>query len=266
MKSMIGAMQFVGNRFHSNLIATSLFFLLPCFTRAQNVSDPIAQGEKVFNQTCATGYCHGVKGAAGGAPRLFSRGFDREFINTTVTHGISGTPMPAFETSLDRQALAAVVAYVASLNGIANPSTVDSPPPAVKFSPEESRGHDLFFDATRGFARCSTCHEVNRVGIPVATPIADVPRDAAALRNLATPSVHTATLNGESMPVLVVSEGKRRTIVYDLTVAPPVLRTVDPPAIRIATGSSWKHANLAGTYTDAELSAILTYLRAVIRP
>ena len=37
----------------------------------------LARGEQVFAKTCATGYCHGVKGQSSGAPRLAGRGFDR---------------------------------------------------------------------------------------------------------------------------------------------------------------------------------------------
>ena len=231
---------------------------------AQEAADVTARGEQVFNRTCATGYCHGVKGIAGGAPRLVARGFDRAFIETTVTRGISGTAMPAFASSLDRDDLTAVIAYVAGLNGAGSLPAVAAHA-ASALSPEEARGHDLFFDATRSFARCSTCHEVGSVGIPVATPIAKIPASVQELRTLATPAVRTATLNGESMPVLVVSEGKRRIIVYDLTSAPPVLRTQDPASIRLSEGSSWKHSALMGSYNDSELTSILAYLRAVIR-
>lgn len=232
--------------------------------RAQEGADVTARGEQVFNRTCATGYCHGVRGVAGGAPRLVARGFDRVFIETTVTRGISGTAMPAFASSLDRADLNAVIAYVASLNGASSSAAVAAKDAAV-LSPEAAHGRELFFDATRSFARCSTCHEVGGVGIAVATPIARVPASVQQLRGLATPAVQSATINGESMPVLVVSAGKLRTIVYDLTSAPPVLRTQDPASIQLREGSSWKHSALMGSYSDSELAAILVYLRAAIR-
>jgi mono/diheme cytochrome c family protein len=37
---------------------------------AQNLPDVLKQGEKVFSGTCSTGYCHGVRATAAGAPRL----------------------------------------------------------------------------------------------------------------------------------------------------------------------------------------------------
>ena len=127
-------------------------------------------------------------------------------------------------------------------------------PPEPPLSPEAERGRALFFDAVRGFGRCSTCHEVNGIGISVTTPIAKIPADAAALRALATPDVRTATVDGEAMPALIVSQGKTRALFYDLTSAPPVLRTVDPGALKVAEGSAWRHASVIGAYNDAELA------------
>ena len=220
----------------------------------------VQEGETLFNQTCAAGYCHGAKGVAGGAPRLAARGFDQAFINTTVSRGVPGTAMTAFAGTMSRPELAAVVAYVAALNGIAAPGQVSAAP---SVSGEALRGRDLFSDALRGFARCSTCHEANGLGIAVAAPLEKVPASVAALRALATPQVRTATWDGESMPALVMNQGKL-TIFYDLTSAPPVLRTLDPAAVRIADGSAWRHASVIGAYADAELGAILTFLRAVV--
>src|SRR5581483_3775392 len=59
--------------------------------------DAVKHGEQVFAKTCATGYCHGVKGTSSGAPRLAGRGFTQAYINGVVTRGIEGTGMPAFE-------------------------------------------------------------------------------------------------------------------------------------------------------------------------
>ena len=102
------------------------------------------------------------------------------------------------------------------------------------------------------------------MGIPVATPIGTVPADVAALRALATPHVQTATAGGESMPALVLNQGKQRTVFYDLTSVPPVRRTVEGE-VKIADGSSWKHAAAIASYNDADLTSILTFLRAVVK-
>ncbi len=221
------------------------------------------QGEKIFNQTCATGYCHGSKGATGGAPRLAARGFDQAYISAMIARGIPGTAMPAFGATLSRGDLNAVTAYVSALNGISGSTTRTS----VKvLSPDAARGRELFFEAARSFGRCATCHEMNGMGIPVATPIAVVPPNVASLRTLATPHVRTAVVEGETMPVLVVSEGKRGTILYDLTSSPPVQRSLEPGTVKLTEGSSWKHASAMTSYNDADLAAILSYLRATVQP
>jgi hypothetical protein len=124
----------------------------------------------------------------------------------------------------------------------------------------------LFTEATRSFGRCSTCHEVGGLGIPVAAPIARVPESAAALKALATPNVKTGVTGNESMPALVLSESKQGTLFYDLTSAPPVQRNAVPGSVKFTDGSNWRHSSMIGSYSDAELAAILTYLRAVIKP
>jgi mono/diheme cytochrome c family protein len=227
-------------------------------------------GEKVFAQSCATGYCHGARGTPAGAPRLAGRGFEQSYITNTIMRGLPGTAMPAFGTTLLRADLIAVITYVSNLNGITNAVINLGPggpgPSEPALTPQAERGRALFFDAVRSFGRCSTCHEVNGVGISVATPISRIPADAAGLRALATPDVHTATVAGEAMPALIVSQTKAHTLFYDMTSVPPVLRTVDPAAVKITEGSSWRHAAVIGAYNDSELSSILVFLREAIKP
>ncbi len=101
----------------SRLGAVALVLAVSCGAQ----SPVLKQGEQVFAKSCATGYCHGVKGGSSGAPRLAGRGFNQTYINNVVTRGIPGTGMASFTAVLSRADLMAVVAYVATLNGIANP-------------------------------------------------------------------------------------------------------------------------------------------------
>src|SRR5271166_4058302 len=124
-----------------------LLTLLPIVMSAQ---DLVTRGADIYNKTCATGYCHGMKGAQSGAPRLASRGFDEAYITQVVRSGISGTAMPAFGNVLPYPDVFAVVAYVASLNGITpsrNPLVERGPPPRTLPS-DATRGRSLFFAAT----------------------------------------------------------------------------------------------------------------------
>lgn len=236
---------------------------------AQSPEDVTKHGEQVFNRSCATGYCHGQKGLAAGAPRLAARGFDKAYIDSTINRGLPGTSMPGFAGSLSRSDLDSVMAYVANLNGIAYspPSPAEgAAQPKEALSTDAKRGQELFSDALRGFQRCSTCHEVNAIGMPVATPIASVPANAQALRGLATPSVRTAVFENQTMPALLVSNGSRGVLFYDLTTAPPVLHTAQPGTVTWRDGSDWKHSSVGGSYSDAELNLILVYLRSAVQP
>lgn len=245
------------------------FFLLvwfPVIAVAQTPTDTLKQGADVFAKTCANGYCHGDQGVGGGAPRLAARGFDQAFITNTVTRGIPNTAMQSFANSLSRADLTAVISYVAKLNGVSTPMlqlTVPPPDTQLALSAPAARGRELFSDAVRGFGRCSTCHEVNGIGIPVAAPIALIPQTAGALKSLSTPRVSTVTVSGDAMSALVLARKAQAVTFYDLTSPSPVLRTELPAAVQIRDGSNWRHASVIGSYTDAELSSILEYLGAV---
>lgn len=238
---------------------------------SQDSAVRVKQGGEVFAKTCATGYCHGARGGSGGAPRLAGRGFNQSYIAGVVVRGIPDGGMPSFARRLPPADLAAVIAYVASLNGVVNPNpafgeTDGSETPEHKLNGEAAQGALLFKQALRGFGRCSTCHEVGGFGISVASPITQVPASAAALKAIATPGVKTAALDGESMPALVLSDTKQGALFYDLGITPPVQRNTLPGAAKFSDGSTWRHSSVIGAYSDAELDEILTYLRAAIQP
>ncbi|OGT83084.1 MAG: hypothetical protein A3H91_14545 [Gammaproteobacteria bacterium RIFCSPLOWO2_02_FULL_61_13] len=249
-------------------------FFLTVLLAASPVADDAAlqasleRGEQLFAMTCATGYCHAVGGGAGGGgARLAARGFTQDYIRTVATEGRAGTAMPGFKDRLSAAELDAVVAYVATLNGIERPdigAAGDAAATAVSaLSEPAEKGRVLFHDSLRGFARCATCHQVRGSGVPAAEPITRVPADARELHALATPNVATVTIEGESMPGLVVSRGERGVLFYDLTLPPPVLRTVAAGGVAIEPGSRWRHADVIRSYSDAELLLILEYLREI---
>jgi mono/diheme cytochrome c family protein len=246
----------------------SIFFLLPAaaFAQGSAQSNMAARGLDIFNKTCATGYCHGTKGTAGGAPRLAARGFDEAYITQTIRLGLPGTGMPAFG-NLERADLLAVVAYVDSLNGItpaANPGLAAGPA-RPKLAPDAQRGRELFSDQVRGLTRCSICHQADGIGIAVTLPLASVPDSVAALRQIATPQVETATAEGDTFPALVLNRNGAQTKLYDLTVTPPVLRTFGKGVVTFKAGSSWNHRSMLSPYNEQELESILIFLRAVTK-
>jgi mono/diheme cytochrome c family protein len=200
---------------------------------------------------------------------LVGRHFDQAYITNVVTRGIPDTGMPSFATRLPRPDLVAVIAYVATLNGITSPNVGMGGAATVSnrsaLTGEAARGARLFSDAVRSFGRCSTCHEVGDVGTSVAAPIAKAPATVQELKALATPNVKAGTIDSESMPVLVLSEGRRNTVFYDLTSVPPVQRNAEPGTFKFTGGTNWRHSAVITAYDDSELSAILAYLHAVIK-
>jgi mono/diheme cytochrome c family protein len=185
------------------------------------------------------------------------------YITNKITNGVDGAGMPAFGKTLPKADLDAVVSYIASLNGVTSGKAAAVTP--VVLGTQGKQGEKLFRDAVRGFGRCSTCHLVGNYGIAVAAPIHAVPTTVAALKSLATPRVVTATVEGEAMPALIVAKKSTEVTFYDLTVPPPVLRIVAPASFTSTEGSGWRHANVIDAYNDAELTAILAYLRAAAR-
>lgn len=252
-------------------VRAGLLLLIPALVYGQgrgSAPDLLARGLDIFNKTCATGYCHGVKGTAGGAPRLAARGFDDAYLSQVVRMGIPGTGMPAFAAALERADLLAVVAYVDSLNGVTppvNPAFAGGPA-ARKLAPDAQHGRELFADQVRSFNRCSTCHQVDGIGISVALPFSSVPDSVAALRQIATPQIETATAEGQTFPALILNKGGVQAKLYDLTSPPPVLRTFPKGAVAFREGSTWRHEAMLAGYTDRDLEAILTFLRAVVKP
>lgn len=246
----------------------ALLLLLPAVALAQvPQAGVLARGLDIFNKSCATGYCHGARGMEAGAPRLAARGFDEAYIAQTVRNGIHGTGMPAFG-DMERADLLAVVAYVDSLNGITpatNPGFATGPA-RPKLSPDAQRGRDLFADQVRGLTRCSNCHQADGLGIAVTVPLASIPENVAALRQLATPKIETATAEGDTFPALVLNRNGAQVKVYDLTVTPPVLRTFAKGAVTFKPGATWRHEAMLAPYQNAELEAILAFLKAVTKP
>lgn len=245
---------------HMGVIA---LLIMPALASAQQSQDAvIKRGAAVFAASC-TGYCHGANGTAGtGAPALAGRGLDADFIEKAVMYGVPGTAMVEWGQRIPKPDSAAVIAYVESLNGI-----LGSPDAAAlrNLTPEAQRGSALFFDSEGYLTGCSTCHQIDGKGIPVAGPISNIPADVQALRNLATARVSTATVGARTFPALVATQVRGETKLYDLGVVPPVLLTFSSAKVKLSDRSSWQHSS-ALTYSDQDLEPILTFLRALQRP
>jgi alcohol dehydrogenase (cytochrome c) len=131
-----------------------------------------AAGKRLFDASCVV--CHGAGGAGTErGPALDTGRFkhgDEDFdVFQTIQKGVSGTQMPPF-SSLRAEELWQLVSYVRSLSRVA--SAGES---AAELG-NASRGEQLFF----GAAQCSSCHEVNGRGPPLAPDLSEIGKQAPA--------------------------------------------------------------------------------------
>jgi len=255
------------------MIAPALLWLL----MAQSDVAPavIARGEKIFAQSCSVGYCHGVAGAAGRGPRLRGRSFSKDYLLTVTRDGIPSSAMPAWKGRLKEDEIRAVVEYVASLSSATDPAPPANPmPPGIgpaaipSFNgpPQAARGHALFFDPTRN--NCAVCHAVGGRGIAVGPELTALPAKTTGELSSqihATHSRHVLTAKlatGEEFPALLAEQNANQVRLYDLTLTPPVLRTLARRDVAsLGQNTGWRHEDFVRDYSAAELEDIVVYLR-----
>ncbi len=233
---------------------------------AQN--DLYDSGAKVFKLSCAQGYCHGSGGTQGRAPKLIGRTYDATAVRKIVENGVSGTGMPAFQERLSGEQMTAVVFYVVQISG-GDTSKMDvsagGRDGAKRLPDDAAKGKSAFFNAYKGVNRCSTCHAVEDIGLAVGPNLSTGgPYDAPGIRAGKDATVRmAAAAGGDTFPALLAAQKGETLQVYDLTVAPPVLRTFAKGEVKLSGGAAWKHAQATKAYTDEELQAVAAYLKWV---
>ncbi len=214
------------------------------------------RGADVYQKTCAVPYCHGPQGGPGRAPQLAGRGVSPNQIERVTRNGIPNGAMPGFQKTLSPTEITAVIEYVIRLSGPpAAAKAVDNAPPP---------GREVFFDPARLDA-CGACHAVEGFGVAAGPDLTKASlAGIAALRTGSGSRVLLARPAGEAPFAAIVVEQGRQVRLYDVSVAPPVLRTF-PPGAQVAVGgsASWDHAAFTRRYTDADLEAVLAYLNGL---
>jgi mono/diheme cytochrome c family protein len=77
-------------------------------------SKVVSEGAQLFRQSC-TAYCHGKDGGPSRAPKLRAAKLERSYVYARITKG-SPNGMPGFETTMSRENIWKLVAYVLSLS------------------------------------------------------------------------------------------------------------------------------------------------------
>lgn len=236
---------------------------------SQTTPDPasIAQGKKVFAQSCTDSTCHGTGGAAGKAPQLLGRSIDPQHLGRVIRLGVAETTMPGFQSKLREPDLSAVVAYIVSLNEAALQSAA---PPAAFTGPAQARRGYTLFHETSGAARCGTCHQAGGQGLAVGPDLARLARLAprgivtAILASRTQYVVEVRLKAGGSFPAMRLAQDAKQLEVYDLSVAPPAKRAVNRADMAaMADNIAWKHPPESAELTHAQLADIIAYIRFV---
>lgn len=223
----------------------------------------IESGARIFRQTCSVGYCHGSGGGAGRAPVLANRGLAQGYIAKVVAEGIPNTGMPGFKSRLSAAEFNAVMAYVLKINGAAASGPIFEPvkdAPVLAIPGAAKKGRDLFFDPVRGI-RCGTCHAAESWGLAVGPNLAAPGQAVSVMRNGKGGQVQLARVAGDSFPAVMVETKGNMVKIFDVSVAPPVLRTLASRDVRFGGAANWKHADFIKSYTDSDLTAIGEYLK-----
>jgi mono/diheme cytochrome c family protein len=234
---------------------------------SQLAPDPalVAQGKKIFAQSCTDATCHGTAGAAGKAPQLLGRSIDPQHLGRVIRQGIADTTMLGFQSKLREPELNAVATYVTSLNQAAPQGSA----PAAAFTgpPQAKRGYSLFHEAS-GSAKCGSCHLLAGQGAAVGPDLARLARLAprglvtAILASRTQYVVEVKLKAGGSFPAMRVNQDANALELYDLSAAPPAKRTVNRADIgALVDNTAWKHPPESANLTHEQLADIIAYIR-----
>jgi len=234
------------------------------------------QGGNLFAITCSSSFCHGDGGVGARGPSLKNRNFTPDFVRNTVANGRSGTPMPSFKASLSQHELDMVVDYVMSLSpnnrnaDTAAAAPVPTAPPPAPLSAQALAGRAIFFDAARP-GGCALCHSYLEEGGPIGPDLSGItkrtPRDIyqaivkPTVPNADYTMVSVATENGMAVTGLLKTKTDAAVQIYDLSSAPPVLRSFYGAKVGPAPAKPPYTHDLSSLSKD-DLAALITFLKS----
>jgi putative heme-binding domain-containing protein len=257
-----------------SLLAAAFFLTAPTAQAAPSAAE-LAQGGNLFAITCSSSFCHGDAGVGAKGPALRNRNFPPDFVRNTVLNGRSGTPMPSFKDSLNQAELEMIVAYVMSLspNNHAADTGGATPAPAAPAAPLSAKaqaGQAIFFDLSRPEA-CAACHSYREQGGPVGPDLTGIakrtPRDIyqamvkPTVPNADYTMVSVATADGQTATGILKAKTDAAVQIYDLSSAPPVLRSFYGAKVGPAPATPPYTHDLTGLSKD-NLAALITYLKS----
>ena len=259
----------------TKLLLGALAALIAGNAQAAPSAAEVAQGGNLFSITCSSSFCHGEAGVGAKGPSLRNRNFPPDFVRSTVINGRSGTPMPSFKDSVSPAELEMIVAYVMSLspNNHATDTGGVAPAPAAPAAPLSAKaqaGQAIFFDLSRPGA-CAACHSYKEQGGPVGPDLSGIakrmPRDIyqamvkPTVPNADYTMVSVATPDGQTATGLLKTKTDAAVQIYDLSSAPPVLRSFYGAKVGPAPATPPYTHDLTGLSKD-DLAALITFLKS----
>jgi mono/diheme cytochrome c family protein len=249
-----------------------LLFAAGTLQGADPLSAQQADGQRVFEASCAVGYCHGKDGRAGHGPRLRDRVWSRDYLHKTIVKGIPGSSMPAWGGKLSDEKIAAVIDYIFTFSKEEQVAvnTQEQVKTGAPDSTAEPAGRALFFDLMRD-RNCGVCHRTSEAGSDIAPPFKGISGTSAQAlltqiksKPASESNVRVRLKDGEEFCGINVEENRSSVRVYDLEAdGPPVLRTIDQNSIQaVTTCPSFNvHAHNSEIYSSEELGSIVEFLR-----
>jgi putative heme-binding domain-containing protein len=266
----------------------------------QDNKSMIEAGQRVFAGSCGMSYCHGYNGIGGGGPKLRDREFTAASLTKMITDGIPGTSMPAFKTSLKKEQIAQVVAFLftvnkeikrsqpqanshlapgASKSDETSKSTKPAEPRATSIVPgamagvtgDAGAGESLFFDASQ-MRNCRACHTLHGRGGAVASDLSRLsdqsPREI--LLRILSPSpdgkyqnIAVTLKTGERIAGIRRDENETQLRIYDTFSLPPISRGLlksEIATIEKLTTSGCS-GNAASKFTIKELLDLVAFIK-----
>jgi putative heme-binding domain-containing protein len=309
-RSAIFSRQFLIRTALTGLVVTGCVFFLQLLARpekaaTQSVPSPQVQGsmveagQKMFETTCANGYCHAEGGGGSGPTNLRNRHFSPAEVIQIISEGVPGTDMPAWKTKYNRDQIIMLAAYVLSLSPRTAESPVSTessasaqqsplgtvaqrPTPIDSFSREierevggdASRGRSIFFDDAQP-DNCAVCHTYGGKGGRVGPDLTKIASESPSEISRSILKPETAA-DSKYVPVEVTGKGGQKYVgvkqnetidtirLYDTSSMPPVLRTFlksEVTSTRSLKGSVMP-GDYGEKYSDQDLLDIVTYLKA----
>ena len=134
-------------------------------------------------------------------------------------------------------------------------------------TPQIERGRELFTNAKKGVA-CKTCHALGGVGTAIGPNLSNMASNGSVhsivmtMHMTMTEHVYRIKTQTASFPGILKQKYGDRAEYYDLSVIPPVLRTLyNNQIVSVERDDKWRHPPAMANYSAQELADVISFLK-----